>query len=358
MSKELLTESPSVEDENEGVTPTSDVEAASSPDVEDVTASPSDATEDDDLPESNDDTPKDMLDAVRKAVDINKSKEDKLAEERSELSEAESEDDTGDSDDAKAQDETDESKDENLPFGKHPRFKQLVSQRNELRSEVERLKPLVEDYQQVQSFMEQNNLAPQEVAQAMQILSLLKTDPLKAKEALQPTLEMFARLSGEALPDDIKQKLDDGYLDDSTAREVAALRAQSALQAQRAQEYAQQQQARLQQQQAEQSGQQLYNAVSQWEQTVAARDPDYAKLKPLVLKATQAALVQGRPTTPEQAIALVESAYREVQESVKALMPRRTAQRTVTSTNSVSTSATAKPTSLLEAVTLAANQTS
>lgn len=356
LEDENLTESPSVED-TEGVTDSTPMEAASSPDAEDVNASPSDAQE----TEDSSDAPKDMLDAVRKAVDINEAKADKLAKERSDESD-EAEDDAESKDDAeevKAEDDTeDESQDEKLPFGKHPRFKKLVSQRNELRSEVERLKPLVEDYQQVQDYMKQNDLAPQEVAQAMQILTLLKTDPLKAKEALQPTLQLFASLSGEALPDDIKQKVEEGYMDEDTAKEVAALRAQSAVQKQRAQEFATQQQQRQQEQYAQQSSQQLYNAVSNWEQTIAARDPDYAKLKPLVMKATQAALAQGRPSTPEQAIALVESAYREVQDSVKALMPKRTAQRTVTSTNSVSTSASPKPSSLLEAVTQAANQSS
>lgn len=355
MSEELQTESPSVADTTEGVTETSHVEAASSPDVEDVNASPSDAAEE----PADSDAPKSMLDAVRKAVDINDSKAKKLADERTDDSEADSEAESEEGEDTtEAQEETDESQDENLPFGKHPRFKKLVSQRNELRSEVDRLKPLADDYQQVQSFMDQNNLAPNEVAQAMQILSLLKTDPLKAREALKPTLDLFASLSGDVLPDDLRAKIDDGYLDESTAKEVAALRAQNNVRAQQAQEFTRQQQVRQQEQSSQLQGQQLYDAVSSWERNVSSRDPDYVKLQPLVMKATQAALAQGRPSSPEQAIQLVESAYREVQNSVKALMPKRTAQRTVTSANSVSTSASPKPTSLLEAVTQAANQSS
>lgn len=339
MDDQIQTESPAVE-ENTGVSETLEAETASSPDVEDVEASPSDA------PEESEATS--MIDAVRKAV--------KPAEEEDESDVAEAQAEEPASDEAATSDtEYDESQDENLPFGKHPRFKQLVSQRNELRQQIEQMQPAAQEYQEVRNFMDQNNLNDGEVAQALQILALLKSDPLAAKEAMKPTLDLFAQLSGDTIPQDIKQRLDEGYLDEQGAKELAALRARTNLnqhqQIEGQRQAAERQQAEMQRQQSAN----LYSAVANWEQQIASRDADYAKLQPLVMQATQAALANGRPQTPEQALQIVEAAYKQVQENVKAFMPKKAAQRTLTSTNSVSTAASPKPTSLLEAVTQAAN---
>lgn len=342
MFEENEAASPAAE-ESTGVSESTAVDTESSPDSEDVTASPSDAQADTDSDEAED-----IYDAVRKAVDVNKPK--------AEGPEEDAEADTSEKAEGAEADETPESEDdeseESLPFGKHPRFKKLVGQRNELRSEVERLKPLAQEYEQVQQFMDQHELAPQEVAEAMQILALLKRDPLKAREALMPTINQLNMFSGDQLPDDLQQRVDDGYLDEESAKEVARLRAQQHHSTQRQAELQQ----RSQQRQQQVQGETLYRAVSDWERTISDRDPDYLKLQPLVMQATQAALAKGRPRSADEAVQLVEQAYRQVQENVKALMPKRPAQRTVTSTNSVSKSASPKPTSLLEAVTLAAQK--
>lgn len=69
-----------------------------------------------------------------------------------------------------------------VPFNQHPRFKQLVRQRNEFRVDAER-------YNNVQTYIDQQGLSAEEAADGLLIMGLMKTDPAKAWEMLKPRVQ-------------------------------------------------------------------------------------------------------------------------------------------------------------------------
>ena len=58
----------------------------------------------------------------------------------------------------------------------------------------------------------------------------MKSKPEEAVIALQPYLQQLALATGQTLPDDIRSKVDDGYMDEETGRELAQVRAEKARQ--------------------------------------------------------------------------------------------------------------------------------
>lgn len=314
---------------NNGPTDAKDVNPESSLGVE----KPTDANE-----------PKDLLSAVRDVVSQTKA-EGQMAGDSSTLQEGGTTEPTAPSSQQDGNVGEDDSK---LPFHNHPRWKQMLAERDSLKEDASQ-------YQQVASFMRGNNLSAQEVAQGMQVMALIKNDPLRALEALRPTMENLRRFAGESLPEDIAKKVDDGFIDRDSAAELARQRAQSEfLTARQQQEFQAFQAAQLQHQQAA-SMNAIVSAVSGWESQLKTRDADYQAKSQFIGDRIRVLLQVSQPQTPQEAVALAERAYSEVNESFKGLNPRRQPVRTMTSGNSA-TSATPAPKSLREAIMMAAGK--
>ena len=119
--------------------------------------------------------------------------------------EYEDDDDDGEySDSELAADDADDSF-EDVPFHKHPRFKEVIDQRNKYREGAEQ-------YEQITGFLAQNNLSAEEAAQGFQIMALMKNDPAAALDALSPFVQQLGIQSGITMPGDIQSKVEDGYL--------------------------------------------------------------------------------------------------------------------------------------------------
>lgn len=243
-------------------------------------------------------------------------------------------------DDVKPADEKAEDK---LPFHNHPRWKQLISER-------EAMKPRAEQYEKIEQFMAVNNLAPNEVAEGFRVMSLIKNNPFEAYKVLQGHLQKLAPIVGESLPEDIEKRIDQGSLDAESARELAKARAQAQLLAQREQAFI----AQRQEQEADALRAQSREAVVAWENGMKVRDPDYSVKQKFVRDRVRVMLTEVDPQTPREAVALVEKAYAEVNEQFKGIAPRPQSVRAVTSTASSSTSAQPLPKSLLDVVRMAA----
>jgi hypothetical protein len=288
--------------------------------------------------------PKDLLSAVRNVVSQTKADAQTAGD-----SSTPTEDGTTEpTNPAAHQDGNAGEDDSKLPFHNHPRWKQMLAERDSLKEDASQ-------YQQVVSFMRGNNLNAQEVAQGMQVMALIKNDPLRALEALKPTIEHLRQFAGESLPDDIKQKVDGGFIDHESASELARQRAQAQfMTARQQQELEAYQAAQLQQQQAA-SMNSIMTAVSGWESQLKTRDADYQAKSQFIGDRIRVLLQQGHPQTPQEAVALAERAYNEVNQSFKGMNPRRQPVRTMTSGNSA-TSATPAPKSLREAIMMAAGK--
>lgn len=279
-------------------------------------------------------TEEDLLSVVQDAMQTSDDADSQSDEEYEE------DDDDGEysEDEIAASSEDDESFDD-VPFHKHPRFKEVIDQRNKYREGAEQ-------YEQITSFLSQNNLSAEEAAQGFQIMAMMKNDPAAALEALNPFVQQLGVQSGITMPGDIQSKVEDGYLDEDAGRELSRLRAEAA----RERQMREQMQGQQQQAQAQAELHNLAATVTDWEERTRASDPDY-DLKQDEIDDRVRVLVteRGRPQTPEQAIAMAKEAYDSVNERYKARFGNKRQIRTA-SGGKLGGTPQAEPTSLMEAV--------
>jgi hypothetical protein len=288
--------------------------------------------------------PEDLLSAVRNAVEPNSEGAGSTSDSagsRSSGSTPSAEGNTGNS--GTQQPEEDDSK---LPFHNHPRWKQVIQERDTY-------KGAATQFNHVLQFMAHNNLTAPEVEKGMEIMALMKSNPLAALEALRPHYDGLRQFAGEALPQDIAHKVREGFIDRETATELAKQRNQAAFLAQQQQLQQRQQQEYLQTQQHTQHVESIASTVNSWEAQVKTRDPDYSHKAGLVNDRVRVLLTQYQPRNPQEAVQLAEKAYADVNASLGGLSPRRQPMRSVGSSASSASNATRAPRSLLEAAQMA-----
>lgn len=242
--------------------------------------------------------------------------------------------------DDKAKDKEKTDADQKLPFHNHPRWKEVVAERDAYRTDAG-------EYRKITTFMSQNGLTNEEVVEGFQIMALMKTNPAEAHKRISEYKAQLDAFVGEVLPQDLHQKVEDGFVDKDTAKQLAALQAEKQL-AQQRHQYAMEQQ-------AQQARAGIHGAVVNWEQQMKVKDPDWSAKQELVTDQVKLMLAAEQPSTPEEALALVERAHSIIRERLSRFAPQR---RPVSQVSSATSSANAAPApkSLLEAVRLGAMQ--
>lgn len=293
-----------------------------------------------------------MLDEIQKVLDAS----EKSSESEGEPSDAETEAESDDADvaDLKTGSETDPDADQRRdgdekppPFHEHPRWKALLKERDTLRGQVTEIESDAKVVQQFREFTGSTGLSDTEVGDGLRIMALMKDDPLKALEALRPHYEALQQITGNALPEDIAEHVEEGAITPELAAELARARGQKGIAEQRSQ-MAQQ---RAIQQHGAQIGQAVQRYTDEWQRT----DAD-AKVKlPRVMDRVRIMLSDGaNPRSPKDAVALVQTAVSDVTKEIEALQPKRQARKAIASGGKSPSSAAAKPSSMLEVVQQAA----
>lgn len=239
-------------------------------------------------------------------------------------------------DDANAKTQKTEEK---LPFHNHPRWKEVLSERDSYKTKADQ-------YVQIEKYMEANGLQSQEVAEGFYVMSLIRNNPIEAYKVLHGHLQKLAPIVGVTLPKDIEEKVDQGSLDAESARELAQARARANVLSEQNQKALAAQKAKEEQARRESTR----GAVVTWENSIRQRDPDYSAKQQFIRDRVRVMLQQGEPTSPQEAVALVEKAYAEVTEQMLKVMPRPQQARQVVSTSSSSVSAQPQPKSLLDVI--------
>lgn len=251
---------------------------------------------------------------------------------------------------AKAEDDVAEA---DVPFHEHPRWKSVLAERDSLKADATQ-------YQQIQTFMETNNLQADEVAEGYEIMALIKrgdTESIqKALAWFEPRVSYLKQQLGQELPEDLQEKVDIGQLDEDDAAEMARLRAVNARTEQQTAAQREQSAAEQAAEAARAQSVKMASAVQAWEDRTKASDPDYAKKSRMVEAEVLAEVTRTgkRPATEEEAEALVARAYGIVNEHFKALLP--TPRQITPSPASVAANTSAAPTTLKEAIRAAVNQ--
>ena len=311
--------------------------------IEGEEASSSDATEVEETEDS-------LLDVVQSALPEEEAPEETASEE-TETQEVQAEQPEVSAEEVEPQIEADDWSD--VPFNKHPRFRKLVSEKNEQRKLAEQFREDSAQYQKIVDFIGSNNLSAEDAAEGFRIMSLIKNNPGEAHEILQGHLNSVNELTGKKLPDDIQGKLDDGFLDEDAAKELSQARANL----QREQQLQQQDKENAEQveqvsrkQKADQQLNYLRKVVKDWEDTTRNSDPDFS-LKQDEINDRVAALVneRGRPVTSEQVLGIANDAYETVNGRYKARTPQRQNIRTSTG-GKLSGTPVAEPSSMHEVI--------
>ena len=274
------------------------------------------------------------------------------ADSQSGESETDEEDDTEEDLEDEAEIAADAENFDDVPFNKHPRFKKLINERNELREKAGQ-------YDQITGYLIDQGLSAEEAAKGFEIMSLMKNDPVKAAEALKPYLHNLALATGQALPDDVQQRVDDGYIDESDAAEIAQLRAEN----RRIGERQAATLAQIDRSNQQQSMNTTIDAVVNWEQKIRSSDPDFdLKADELddrvkVIVADRRASGNTSPLSPNEAISIASQAYEEVNRRTQARSGNKRPMKTA-SGGKLGGTPTAEPNSLMEAVQTALNSSS
>ena len=217
--------------------------------------------------------------------------------------------------------EADKDADELPPFHTHPRWKQLVQERDDLKETVEESAEAVQATDRLATYLTDQNLSVDEFNNLLQIGGLMKNDPAKALEALTPYYNELLKVTGNTLPDDLRTAVDQGLLTEDYASETAKARAAANITQFNSDNRQQLHEAQAQTQQVDGLGE----AASEWERKWQASDPDYSKKAIRVQERIELAVLRKELTgasTAAEVVAACEKVKGEVEAELRDLMPK------------------------------------
>ena len=249
--------------------------------------------------------------------------------------------------------EKEAEEDAKVPFHKHPRWQKKLETERELRAkvasfeqEVEPLRTKAGQLDEIGRFMATNSLTPDEMAEGMEIMALMKRDPASALKALQPKIEALEIATGVKFPKDIQERVDDGKLDEEGARELTRTRFEAKANETRAEVATEQ----LTQTTAQTLHANMKSAVQAWEADVKTRDPDYSQKQSFVIDRTRVLAQANPPKTPEDAVKLAKQALDDVNKQIRMIVPPKTATATTVTSDKSSTRSEPAPKTLEDIV--------
>jgi hypothetical protein len=303
-----------------------------SPGSEPVSDVAQDKTAPADSSPAKDEDKKTLLDAVRSAIDVkNIDDEDAPISTKSKADPSTAEGDKSQPDDKSKPDSKDDVSDDALlaaldqlkadvPLNKIERFREVVQENRQLKGANERYRAIDQTLTDIGNDARVVGLSNDDVAQLFAWPRLLARDPTAAVEQLQAFASQWQEKVGKTLPEDIKKKVDDGLLDEDTAKEVAQLRATSEL----AKTRGEAERVDREQKGREQALNDIRAAVDRYQGELRTSDPDYTPEKHAMTVDALTALVatRGVPASVQDAVAMAKEAYTTVTKRLSAFKPQ------------------------------------
>lgn len=310
--------------------------------------------------------PGSLGDVIGKAADEGREKE------RETLKLKKKEDSSTSEDDGKGQQKAEEakaldtdSKDKELPFHDHPRWKEVYSERKEFKSRVETLeqeieekyKPYVTREQNQVNYMAEHGLTADDVIEGWRVMGMMRSNPQQAVQVLEGHLRELKLSLGMELPDDLQQQVNDGKISEEVASGMAKDRASSR---QKDQEIKNLQDQRKRDADAQRQQQvtaavvSVQTAFNDWESAKKKSDPDYQVKEQMVHDRVSALITRnGYPKTAQAAKQMADRAMQDVENRLKVFRPAPQGSTHQASSESKSTTAAAnnaKPSNLHNAI--------
>ena len=278
-----------------------------------------------------------LLDVVQSAMKISDS--DEISESPTESEEVRESESESKYEATSEQESSSDDSYSDVPFHEHPRFRELISERNNLRSDSEQ-------YQKIVNFISQNNLTSEDATEAFRVASLIRNDPQQAYDALKGIMDNLSLSTGHTLPEDLQSKVNDGYIDEEDARELSRTRAEAVHERQLREQMSQQ----VTNQHAQAQHQTLVNSITDWESRTRQTDPDYDLKQPEIDDRVRVLVSQrGRPATVDDALQMANEAYETVNQRHQSRVPEKKPIRTG-SGGKLGGSVTPAPKNLLEVI--------
>lgn len=230
----------------------------------------------------------------------------------------------------------DKPEDTKLEFHKHPRFQELVTQKNEFQKRIQSLEPQAKRAEVLDSYCRDNGISEQHLASFLEYRRLLREDPAKAFEMLKGDYQALAAYSGEVLAPDLQAKVAAGTMDPADAKELMQARSR-----QQHQQWNSQTRGQTQQQQQVQA---VDQTIGMWAEAKAAVDPDLKPGTPLwkyLDQAIKAERGSNSALSPAQVPQLVERLYKEAKEMFRSIAPKKTVVKKPLNGNNSSSTASA-----------------
>lgn len=309
---------------------------------------------------AKDEDKKTLLDAVKSALDVkNIEDEDAPVDIKSKAEPSTAEGDKPEIESDKKPDTKDDVSDAALlaalekfkgdvPLNKIERFREVLNENKTLKGANERYRTMDATLSDIGRDAMKMGMSQDDMAQLFAWPRLLASDPKAAVEDLQKFAAMWQMKVGLAVPDDLKQKVDDGVLDEATAKEVAQLRAGSVLDKTRHEAEATERERTS----AAQRSREIHDSVNSYQAELKASDPDYTPEKhELVVDALTALVTKhGVPTTVADARAMAKNAYDSVSKRLEAFKPQPRALSSPTVGRRLNKPAEAQPKTMREAI--------
>ena len=175
-------------------------------------------------------------------------------------------------------------------------------------------------FRDLSTFMQQANLESQDVNRGMEAMAAVtQGNWAKFKEIVGPYWDMMSQATGEGVPKDLQQLVDQGEMSENVAAQYAqdrVARQQAEIQARRASAQANTLNQQVQQNtqaQRQMVSDQIRNEVNRWQQETARSDPDFGRKASLIQDRVAARIAQqGSPQDTRTALDWAKEAHAHV----------------------------------------------
>ena len=235
-----------------------------------------------------------------------------------------------------------------VPLNKIERFRAVLEENKNLKGANERYRSMDQTLADIGRDAMKMGMSRDDMAQLFAWPRLLASDPKAAVEQLQEFTAQWQQRVGHTLPDDLKEKVNDGVLDEATAKEMAQLRATASLDKHRQQAEA----TEREQISTAQRSREIHDSVNAYQAELKAKDPDYTPEKHEMVVDALTALVtkHGVPSTVADARAMAKTAYDTVTTRLSKFKPQPRAVAHPTVGRRLNQPAEAQPKSMREAI--------
>jgi hypothetical protein len=235
-----------------------------------------------------------------------------------------------------------------VPLNKIERFREVLTENRQLKGANERYKALDTTLTDIGNDARRMGLSNDELAQLFAWPRLLAKDPTGAVEQLQAFAANWQERIGQSLPADLKAKVDDGVMDEPTAKEVAQLRASNQLAQVRTEADTEDRERAT----FERTQNEIRTSVNAYQAELKANDPDYTPEKHAMTVDALTAIVatRGVPQTVADARAMAKAAYDTVTKRLSAFKPQPRALASPATGRRINRPAESQPKTMTEAV--------